>query len=218
MTLPTPEGPTPEGPTPEGRAGLDALLADPRHALVAADFDGTLAPIVDRPGDARAHPGAVPALTALAGAVGTLAVITGRPAADAVGLGGLGAVPGLIVIGHYGWQRWQDGELTTAAAPPAVEAARGALPGVLREAGAADGTWVEDKAHAVAVHTRGAADPEAALDRLREPLGELAERLGLDARARPLRHRAAPAGGGQGHRADRPGRRAGRPVRPVLRR
>ena len=186
MTLPipggpTPEGPTPEGPTPEGRAGLDALLADPRHALVAADFDGTLAPIVDRPGDARAHPGAVPALTALAGAVGTLAVITGRPAADAVGLGGLGAVPGLIVIGHYGWQRWQDGELTTAAAPPAVEAARGALPGVLREAAAADGTWVEDKAHAVAVHTRGAADPEAALSRLREPLGELAERLGLDA-------------------------------------
>ena len=41
--------------TPEGQAGLDALLADPRHALVAADFDGTLAPIVDRPGDARAH-------------------------------------------------------------------------------------------------------------------------------------------------------------------
>ena len=72
MTLPRPA-------TPEGQAGLDALLADPRHALVAADFDGTLAPIVARPRDARAHPGAVPALTALAGAVGTLAVITGRP-------------------------------------------------------------------------------------------------------------------------------------------
>ena len=174
MTLPRPA-------TPEGQAGLDALLADPRHALVAADFDGTLAPIVDRPGDARAHPGAVPALTALAGAVGTLAVITGRPAADAVDLGGFGAVPGLIVIGHYGWQRWQDGQLTTAEAPPAVEAARGALPGVLREAGAPDGTWIEDKAHAVAVHTRGTADPEAALRRLRDPLGELAAGLGLAA-------------------------------------
>ena len=44
MTLPRPS--TPEGPTPEGRAGLDALIADPSHALVAADFDGTLAPIV----------------------------------------------------------------------------------------------------------------------------------------------------------------------------
>ena len=113
--------------------------------------------------------------------MGTLAVITGRPAADAVALGGFETIPGLIVIGHYGWQRWQDGELTTAEVPPAVTAARGALPGVLREAGAPDGTWIEDKAHAVAVHTRGTADPEAALGRLREPLGELAAGLGLAA-------------------------------------
>jgi trehalose 6-phosphate phosphatase len=170
-----------DGPTPDGRAGLDALLADPRHALIASDFDGTLAPIVDRPGDARAHPGAVPALTALAGVVGTVAIITGRPAEDAVALGGFAAVPGLIVIGHYGWQRWQDGQLTAAAATPAVEAARRALPGVLREAGAPDGTWIEDKGHAVAVHTRRTADPEAALGRLRGPLGELAAGLGLAA-------------------------------------
>ena len=173
---------TPPRPvTPEGQAGLDALLADPRHGLVAADFDGTLAPIVDRPGDARAHPGAGPALTALAGLVGTVAVITGRPAAEAVALGGFADVPGLIVMGHYGGQRWQDGELTGAEASPAVEAARAALPGLLREAGAPDGTWVEDKGHAVAVHTRGTADPAAALARLRAPLGELAATLGLAA-------------------------------------
>jgi len=174
VTLPRPA-------TAEGRAGLDALLADPGHGLVAADFDGTLAPIVARPADARAHPGAVPALTALAGAVGTVAVITGRPAADAVALGGLGTVPGLIVLGHYGGQRWQDGETADEPAPPAVAAARDALPGVLRRAAAPDGTWVEDKVHAVAVHTRGTADPRAALDRLREPLGELAAGLGLAA-------------------------------------
>jgi trehalose 6-phosphate phosphatase len=167
--------------TPEGQAGLGALLADPRHALIAADFDGTLSPIVARPGDARAHPGAVPALTALAQVVGTVAVITGRPAAEAVTLGGLAAVPGLVVLGHYGWQRWQDGRLADAPSPPAVQAAREALPGVLREAQAPDGTWVEDKAHAVAVHTRGTADPEGALSRLRGPLGELAGRLGLAA-------------------------------------
>ena len=167
--------------TPEGQAGLDALLADPRHGLVATDFDGTLAPIVDRPADARAHPGAVPALTALAGLVGTVAVITGRPAGEAVALGGFAAVPGLIVIGHYGWQRWQDGELAAAGTSPAVEAARGALPGLLREADAPYGTWVEDKADALAVHTRGTADPGAALARLRAPLGELAATLGLAA-------------------------------------
>jgi len=167
--------------TPEGQAGLDALLSSPRQALIATDFDGTLAPIVADPRAARALPGAVPALRRLAGTVGTLAVITGRPAADAVAYGGLEAVPGLIVLGHYGWQRWQDGELTGPAAPPAVQAAREALPGVLRAAGAADGTWVEDKADALVVHTRRTADPEAALGVLRGPLDDLAVRLGLAA-------------------------------------
>ena len=174
MTLPRPA-------TPEGRAGLDALLADPRHALVAVDYDGTLAPIVARPQDARPDPGARAALTALAAAVGTLAVITGRPAADAVEYGGLAAVPGLIVLGHYGGQRWQDGKLSVPDPPSGVEAARQALPGILRQAGAPEGTWVEDKVHALAVHTRRSADPEAALRMLRGPLDELAARLGLAA-------------------------------------
>ena len=89
-------------------------------------------------------------------------------------------MPGLIVLGHYGWQRWQDGRLTAPASPPAVEAARIALPGLLAEAGAPDGTWIEDKTHALAVHTRRAADPDAALRRLSGPLGALAG-LGLAA-------------------------------------
>jgi trehalose 6-phosphate phosphatase len=48
--------------TPEGGAALTALIAEPNRALVAADYDGTLAPIVDRPEDALAHPGAIAAL------------------------------------------------------------------------------------------------------------------------------------------------------------
>jgi trehalose 6-phosphate phosphatase len=171
----------PRSRTPEGQAGLQALLARPRQALIATDFDGTLAPIVPDPRAARAHPGTVPALTRLAKAVGTLAIITGRPAADAVAYGGLDAIPGIIVLGHYGWQRWQDGALAGPDTPPAVEAAREALPGVLSRAGAPAGTWVEDKVHALAVHTRRSADPEAALRVLRGPLGELADRLGLAA-------------------------------------
>jgi len=167
--------------TSEGQAGLDALLASPGRALIGTDFDGTLAPIVTDPRAARALPGAVPVLRRLARAVGTLAVITGRPAADAVAYGGLDVVPGLIVLGHYGWQRWQDGELTGPGSPPAVQAARQAMPGVLSQAGAPEGTWVEDKGHALAVHTRRAADPESALRLLRGPLGDLAARLGLAA-------------------------------------
>ena len=171
----------PRSATPEGQAGLDALLTSPRGALIATDFDGTVAPIVADPRAARALPGAVPALRRLAPAVGTLAVITGRPAAEAVAYGGLDAVPGLIVLGHYGWQRWQDGQLAGPDSPAAVQAARQALPGVLSRAGAPDGTWVEDKGHALAVHTRRAADPESALRLLRDPLGDLAARLGLAA-------------------------------------
>ena len=85
------------------------------------------------------------------------------------------------MLGHYGWQRWQDGQLSAPEVPPEVLAARAALPDLLRETGAPEGTWVEDKKHAVAVHTRRAADPEAALRRLSEPLAELAARLGLAA-------------------------------------
>jgi trehalose 6-phosphate phosphatase len=171
----------PRAATPEGQAGLDALLSRPHQALIGTDFDGTLAPIVADPGAARALPGTVPVLTRLARMVGTLAVITGRPAAQAVAFGGLDAVPGVIVLGHYGWQRWQDGELTGPGSPPAVQAARQVLPGLLREAGAPDGTWVEDKGHALAVHTRRAAAPEPALRLVREPLADLAARLGLAA-------------------------------------
>jgi trehalose 6-phosphate phosphatase len=167
----------PRPATAAGRAGLDALLADPKRALIATDFDGTLAPIVPDPQDARPHPEAVPLLAALATAVGTLAVITGRPAAEAVTLGGFGAVPGLVVLGHYGGERWQHGKLTVPAPSQAVQAAREALPGVLATAPA--GTWTEDKSYALAVHTRRTADPEAALRALRGPLGDLAARLGL---------------------------------------
>jgi len=169
----------PSPSTPEGRNGLEALLAGPGTALIALDYDGTLSPIVRDPGAAYAHPGAVRALRGLTAAVGTLAVITGRPAEQAVQLGGLDGVPGIIVLGHYGWERWEGGTLSSPPAPPGVATARRDLPGVLASAGAPEGTRIEDKGHAVAVHTRGTADPEAALGRLRGPLEALADRTGL---------------------------------------
>ena len=165
--------------TAGGQAGLAAIRSEPGTALVAMDFDGTLSPIVADPQAAYAHPGAAPALRELSGRVGTLAVITGRPALEAVALGGFGEVPGLIVLGHYGMERWQDGELSSPPPPPGVEMARARLPGVLADAGAAEGTRIEDKGSALAVHTRGTADPEGALAGLREPLAGLAAAAGL---------------------------------------
>jgi trehalose 6-phosphate phosphatase len=165
--------------TAGGRACLAAMSADPAHALVATDYDGTLAPIVDDPAAAAPAPGAVAALAMLAGRAGTVAIITGRDARDAVCLGSLADVPGLIVLGHYGAQRWQDGVLGEHPVPPGIAAVREALPGLLAAAGAPEGTTVEDKGTALAVHTRRTADPAAALALLREPLSRLAERTAL---------------------------------------
>jgi len=165
--------------TAEGQAGLEAILADPAHALIASDFDGTLSPIVADPASARAAPGANAALARLGAVVGTVAIVTGRPAAEAVALGGFADVPGLVVLGHYGAERWQAGVLTAAQAPDGIGVARRALPGLLAAAGAPEGTRLEDKGNALAVHTRQTADPEAVLTRLREPLSALAASTGL---------------------------------------
>src|SRR4051812_8666384 len=114
----------PEPTTQAGRAGLAAVLAEPARALVAVDFDGTLAPIVTRPEDARPAPGAVDALRALADRVGCLAVVSGRAADDVVRVAGLDAVPGLWVLGHYGLQEWRGGGLRSPEPAPGVAEAR----------------------------------------------------------------------------------------------
>jgi trehalose 6-phosphate phosphatase len=165
--------------TEAGRAGLAAMLRAPGRALIALDFDGTIAPIVADPAAARAHPDAIGVLRRLAPLTGTLAVITGRPALAAVQYGRFDLVPGLIVLGHYGRERWADGRLDAPPAAPGVAAARRELPGVLAAAGPPDGTWTEDKGDAVAVHTRNAARPAEAIEQLRGPLAGLAERHGL---------------------------------------
>lgn len=174
----------PNPTTPAGREGLDAVLARPDRAVVALDFDGTLADIVPDPEQARAHPGTVAALAALAPKVAAVAVITGRPAGVAVRYGGFAGVPGLehlVVLGHYGAERWDavTGTVNTPAPHPGVAAARAELPGVLHEVDSWHGTWIEEKGQAVAVHTRRAQDPQAAFETLRGPLGELAAKHGL---------------------------------------
>ncbi|WP_037910678.1 trehalose-phosphatase [Actinacidiphila yeochonensis] len=177
------EIPTPH--TPEGEGALEALLARPEQAVVALDFDGTLAPIVPDPEQARALPGAATALARLAPRLAAAVIITGRPAGVAVRYGGFAGVPGLdrlAVLGHYGAERWdaRSGEVRAPAPDPGVDAVRAELAGCLDRVGAWHGTWIEDKGgRAVAVHTRRAQDPQAAFEALREPLAELARAHGL---------------------------------------
>ncbi len=157
-------------------APLDVLRDRLDGAVVALDYDGTLAPIVARPSDAVAAPGAVEVLAALAARVRTLALVTGGPADVVVELGGLADVPGLVVLGQYGAQRWSGGEVSAPEQLPGVAQARDALPALL----APEGADLEDKGLAVVVHTRRAPDPAGAMERLAGPVGELAAATGLE--------------------------------------
>lgn len=163
--------------TDAGRTGLTALRAAPGRAVVALDYDGTLAPVVARPQDAVPADGAVEVLAALAASVGRLALITGRPADVVVELGGLAGVPGLLVLGQYGAQQWEAGRLTGDEPLPGLSGLRELLP----ELAAAEGADVEDKGLSLVVHTRRAPDPAGALQRLRPRLEQLAAEAGLEA-------------------------------------
>ena len=171
---------------PTTQAGEDALLAivrQPRQTLVALDFDGTLAPIVDDPDRAVADPDAVAALADVGSLVGTVALVTGRPARTAVQLGGFAGRAGLesmVVLGQYGVERWDGAtdSYTIPPEPPEVTAAGEELPAILASLGL-DDARVEHKGRALGVHTRQLADPRGAFNALSDPLRDLAARHGL---------------------------------------
>ncbi|MGI8614069.1 MAG: trehalose-phosphatase [Nocardioidaceae bacterium] len=159
------------------------LLTDPAHALLAFDFDGTLAPITGDPDAAFAHPEAVPLLARLGRLVGGLAVITGRPVEQLLRLAPVEGVAGLdrlVVLGQYGVERWDAASGKQAAPPPpsGVAAVRAELPGLLHSLGHPD-AHVEDKGRALAVHVRRALRPQQAYAELLSPLRRLAAAHGL---------------------------------------
>ena len=172
----------------EGEQRYAALVRAADRCLVGLDFDGTLSPIVEDPAEAHIHPDAPAVLEELAGRVAAVAVITGRPARQALALGGLEEVGNAIgdagkelyLFGQYGNERWSstNRRVITPRPPQGLATFERELPRVLRTAGAAD-AFVEDKGLAVAVHTRRLDDPDDAFERLVKPIGELAERHGL---------------------------------------
>ena len=159
---------------------VDALRPLLSGALIATDFDGTLAPIVRDPDSSRPVDGAVPALAALADRGARISLITGRDARTVVRLGGFDAIPGVLVEGLYGLEQWTAGELHSPDVPPEIEQLRRSMPDWLAEHGADEGVWVEDKRLSLVVHTRRTADPASALRRLQEPAEQLAAQLGIE--------------------------------------
>lgn len=174
--------------SPEGEQRYAALVRAAASCVVALDFDGTLSPIVDDPAEARIHPDAADVLVDLARQVLAVAVVTGRPARQALALGGLEEVGDavgeagkeLYLFGQYGNERWSstNRRVVSPRPPQGLASFLSELPRVLRAADAAD-AHLEDKGLAVAIHTRRLPDAQAAFERLRGPVTELARRHDL---------------------------------------
>jgi trehalose 6-phosphate phosphatase len=143
--------------TPEGAAALAALARE--RPLLAFDFDGTLAPTVARPDDARVSAAVASKLARLALHV-PVAVVSGRTVADVRRR--LDFAP-TFVVGNHGAE---DAE---RPAPPAAVATLDALRRELATSWpslAAAGVQIEDKGVSIALHYRLARDREAACARI----------------------------------------------------
>lgn len=159
------------------------VVAAAHGAVIGLDYDGTLAPIVEDPREATIHPDMPQVLRELCEIAQTVAIITGRPARQAVSLGSLDeiadACPNLVVLGQYGNETWTTVErrVVSPAPPPGVAGFLRELPAVFRALGL--DPWVEQKGIAVAVHTRRLADPSAAYRTLLPALANVARRHDL---------------------------------------
>jgi trehalose 6-phosphate phosphatase len=136
-------------------------VAGAGHLLVAMDFDGTMAPLVDHAGDARALPRSAAAFAALTELPRTTtALISGRA------LDSLRAVASppeeTLLIGSHGAEVWMgpgSSELMLDDAQRELLAeVRRELEGIVEQA---PGTLLEDKPAGVVLHTRLAADDVA---------------------------------------------------------
>jgi trehalose 6-phosphate phosphatase len=161
---------------------LAPLRAALPSALVALDFDGTLAPICPHPDDARPVAGVLPLLRDVRAAGAALAIVTGRSVATLLRISGFAAVPGLVVYGLHGVERWEGGRLRAPARPAGIDELRRTLPGIVARAAGDPAVWIEDKDLSLVVHTRLTADPDRLLDVLRAPVTEAATAVGLEVR------------------------------------
>lgn len=142
------------------------MISDPGRSGVIADFDGSLAPIVDDPADARPLRSAVTVLRELEPRFGLVAIVSGRPVEF---LRRVLPVAGVMLVGQYGLERQQgDGVVLDPHALPFV----GAIAAVAAEAEReTEGLLIERKGDvAVALHWRRRPERESQVIALGERL------------------------------------------------
>ena len=130
---------------------LDEILGGRRPALFL-DYDGTLTPFVDRPEDALLPAETREILAGLA-RLCPVAIVSGRTRDDVEALVGL---DGIVYAGCHGFDIAGPGIIPPrhAEAERAVPALAEVADALVKRLGSIDGTLVENKTYAVAIHTR----------------------------------------------------------------
>ena len=127
-------------------------LTQAERLLLMLDFDGTLAPIVPRPSDARIPDAALPTLRKLqASPRVTLAIVSGRGARDVQALAGLADVH---YLGSHGRERIRPGRAEVESSPAGLSQIRACCQRLADELGHIEGFQIEDKGTAAAAHFR----------------------------------------------------------------
>ena len=146
----------------EARALLKPLRANPSHAAILTDVDGTLAPIVERPEQAAVPARTSELLAVLSQRFARVGCVSGRQALEARRLVGL---EGIVYAGNHGLELLLPGSdeprLDPAVAGQertAAEFVAGLEQGKLNELG----LRLEDKGPIQTLHWRGADDERAA--------------------------------------------------------
>jgi trehalose 6-phosphate phosphatase len=189
---------SPESGRGEREAGLGPLgplRADPAHAAILTDVDGTLAPIVARPEQAAVPARASELLERLSKRYRLVGCISGRRAEEARRLVG---VDGIAYAGNHGLELLLPGDEAPRFDPSLQGREREAAEFVSKlgpEEAAEAGLRLEDKGAIQALHWRGAADERAAEARAHE-IAASAGRTGLELRWGRKVLELRPAGGG----------------------
>ena len=139
-----------------GETALTAQLEQP--ALLAFDFDGTLAPIVSQPQEARLPAPVLPVLSALC-AIAPVAIISGRSVVDLKTR--LGVAPKYL-IGNHGLEGIPDNDALLAQCHAICALWHTRLAPLLARDPAAAGVVLEDKTYSLSLHYRLAPNPRAA--------------------------------------------------------
>ena len=150
--------------TPGGEQALAAVMK--LRPMLAFDFDGTLAPIVARPDDAKVSSAIAQQLKQLC-LLRPVAIITGRAIADVAPR--LGFEPHFIIGNHGAEDPARPLPPQSMVSLDALRARIALMHGQL----AAAGVVVEDKIYSMALHYRLARDREAALACIDTLLGHI---------------------------------------------